>query len=221
MIKKQKPGVATQKRLEIAEIRDGMVVLRDGTVRGVIAVSSINFALKSEEEQEAIISAYVGFLNTLEYPLQIVIQSRRLNIDDYLARLKQSELQQSNELLKTQIADYRSFVASLISLGQIMSKRFFVVVPYDPLTNKRKGFFSRFKELFSPAVVIRLKEERFAERKKSLDARLAQAMSGLGSIGLDARPLDTQSLIELYYEAYNPDIRETQKLTDVASVRAE
>lgn len=220
-MKKQKLGVATQKRLEIAEIRDGMVVLRDGTVRGVIAVSSINFALKSEEEQEAIISAYVGFLNTLEYPLQIVIQSRKLNIDDYLARLKQSELQQSNELLKTQIADYRSFVASLITLGQIMAKRFFVVVPYDPLTNKRKGFFSRFKELFSPAVVIRLKEERFAERKKSLDARLGQAMSGLASIGLDARPLDTQSLIELYYEAYNPDIRETQKLTDVASVRAE
>lgn len=218
-MKKQKPGVATQKRLDIAGIRDDMVILQDGTVRGVLAVTSINFALKSEEEQEAIISAYVGFLNTLESPIQIVIQSRKLNIDDYITRLAEAEKQQQNELLKTQIADYRAFVAGLVSIGKIMSKRFFVVVPYDPLTNKRKGFFARFKELFSPASAIHLKEERIAERKQALDARVEQTAGGLRSIGLDPVRLDSQALIELYYDAYNPGAADTQKLSDVSAVR--
>lgn len=219
--KKKKVGVATQKRLEIAEIRDDVVILKDGTARAVLTVSSINFALKSEEEQEAIIAAYVGFLNTLEFPLQIVIQSRRLNIEDYLARLDEAGKAQTNELLKTQITDYRAFVANLITLGEIMSKRFFVVIPYDPLTNKRKGFFSRFKEVFTPATAVRLKEERFAERRAALTARADSVIAGLSSIGLDPRLLDTQALIELYYDAYNPDVAEAEKLGDVNVVRVE
>ena len=190
-----KSGPAMQRYIDIAEIRDDIVVLRDGTVRAVLAVASINFSLKSEEEQEAIISAYVGFLNALDFPLQIVIQSRRLNIEEYLNRLAEAEKTQTNELLKAQIADYRQFVAELISLGQIMSKRFFIVVPYDPMTNKRKGFFSRVQEVLSPGATVRLKESRFQERRKSLLSRVDAVTSNLASMGISATMLDTQALI--------------------------
>lgn len=216
-----KPGAATQKYLDIAEIREEAVVLSDGTLRAVLGVSSINFALKSEEEQEAIIAAYVSFLNSLDFPLQIVIHSRRLNIEDYLNRLADSERQQTNELLKAQIADYRQFVGELVEIGQIMSKRFYVVVPYDPFTNKRKGFFQRLQEIFTPGAAVRLKEERFQERRKSLQSRVDAVVTNLGSMGISARQLDTQTLIELYYSVYNPELYESQKLTDTGKVRLE
>src|SRR3989338_4007256 len=101
---------ATQTYLPIAEIKDGTVLLKDGTLRSVLLVSSLNFALKSEDEQNAIISAYVGFLNSIDFPIQIVVQSRRLQIKPYLERLIKMELEQTNELLRIQTADYRSFV---------------------------------------------------------------------------------------------------------------
>lgn len=216
-----KPGPAIQRYLDIAEIRDDVVILRDGTVRAVLAVSSINFSLKSEEEQEAIISAYVGFLNSLDFPIQIVIQSRRLNIEDYLNRLAEAERSQTNELLKAQIADYRQFVDELISMGQIMNKRFYVVVPYDPMSNKRKGFFTRVQEVITPGSAVRLKEERFQARKKSLMSRAESVMSNLASMSLASTMLDTQALIELYYSVYNPDIFESEKMVDASRVRLE
>ena len=216
-----KPTASTQKYLDIAEIRDDVVVLKDGTLRSVLLISSINFALKSEEEQQAVISAYVSFLNSINFPLQIVIQSRKLNIDNYIERLKKSEKEQNNELLKAQIADYKNFISELVDLGDIMSKRFFVVVPHNPLTDKRKGFFERIKEVLIPAITIRLKKERFKEKKDALMMRVQQVMTGLQSMGVSAAVLDTQSLIELYYEIYNPDIRSSQKLKDVGQLRVE
>jgi len=216
-----KPGPAMRQYVDIAEIRDDIVVLKDGTVRAVLAVSSINFSLKSEEEQEAIISAYVGFLNSLEFPLQIMIQSRRLNIEDYLNRLADSQKTQTNELLRAQIADYRQFVSELISLGQIMNKRFYVIVPYDPLTNKRKGFFARVQEVLTPGAAVRLKEARFQERRRSLMSRVDSVLSNLSSMSLTATMLDTQSLIELYYSAFNPEIYESEKVTDTGRIRLE
>lgn len=213
------PKNTTQQFLDIAEIKEDVVVMKDGTLRAVLLCSSVNFALKSEEEQEAIISAYVGFLNALEYPLQIVVQSRRLNVEEYLNRLSEAQRTQTNDLLKAQIADYRQFVAELISLGQIMSKRFFVVVPYDPLTNKRKGFFARMQETVTPALTLRLREEQFRQRRKDLLLRVDNVASNLGSMSVSAALLDTQSLIELYYTAYNPDVADTEKLTDVGTLR--
>ena len=212
---------ATQQYLEIAEIKEDTVVLKDGTMRAVLLCSSINFALKSEEEQEAIIAAYVSFLNALEYPIQILVQSRRLNVDDYLLRLVQAEKEQTNDLLRAQIADYRQFVGELVGLGQIMSKRFYLVVPYDPLTNSRKGFFKMLGEALSPAVAIRLREERFQDQRKELLGRVDHIVSNLGSMSVTAVPLDTQSLIELYYTAYNPDVADSQKLADVGKLRVE
>lgn len=217
--KSKKP--ATQANVPIAEIKDGVVILKDGTLRSVLMTSSVNFSLKSEDEQNALISSYVSFLNGLDFPLQIIIQSRRLQIKPYIDNLREMERQQTNELLRVQTADYRSFVEELVQMGQIMSKKFYVVVPFDPLSNKKKSFFTRFNEVLKPAFTVRLKEERFQKRKADLDMRLRQVVSGLEGMGLQAIPLDTQALIELYYSTYNPDIAFAEQLQPIEQLRIE
>ncbi len=219
--KKKNSLTPTQHHLLIAEIRQDTVIMKDGTLRAVLLVSSINFSLKNEDEQNAIISSYVSFLNSLDHPLQIVIQSRRLQIKPYLERLIKQEHEQTNELLRMQTADYRSFVSELVELGEIMSKQFYVVVPYDPLSNKQKSFWSRFTEVINPASLVKLKGERFTKRKHDLDMRVRQIESGLASIGLTVARLDTQSLIELYYSTYNTDIALTEPLPALGKVRVE
>ncbi len=218
---KPKPGPATQRYLDIAEIRDDMVLLKDGTVRGVLIVSSLNFALKSHDEQQAIIQAYMSFLNGIEYPIQIVVQSRKMNIDKYIEEMREQWRNQTNELLKTQIQEYIGFITQLVTLGEIMTKRFFVVVPYDPVTNSKKKFLSRVGEAFSPAKLFKLKRKQLEERKRELDQRLSLIQSGLGSMSLQSVRLDTQGLIELYYSVYNPEQAEVQKLEDVNKLRVE
>lgn len=214
-----KINVSTQQYLDIAEIKDNTVVLKDGTLRAVLMVSSINFALKSEEEQNAVISSYVRFLNNLRFTLQIVIQSRELEIDNYLSYLQEKEKEQTNKLLKMQTGDYIEYIKELTSLGRIMSKRFFVVVPYDPLTDKRKGFFSLLKEALRPATIIKLKEKTFGRYQEMLERRLESVMTGLESMGVSVARLDTQSLIELYYKTYNPETSKNQQLTDLDKIK--
>ena len=216
---KNKVKTTTQQYLDIAEIKEDVVVMRDGTLRAVILVSSINFALKSEDEQNAIISAYVSFLNNIEYPIQIVVQSRELDMENYLTSLGQKKKEQTNELLKIQIEEYIQYVKELISMGKIMSKKFFLVVPYDPLSDKQKGFFTKFFDVFKPATLIRMKQDIFLKRKSSLVRRVDNVMAGLNSIGLNAVQLDTQSLIELYYNTYNPKTSANEKLVDVNELR--
>ena len=218
---KPKPGPNTVSYLDIAEIRDDMVMLKDGTVRAVLLVSSINFALKSEDEQEAIIQAYMSFLNSLEFPIQIVIQSRRMNIDAYMNALKEQEQKSENDLLRAQISDYRTFVGELVELGQIMQKRFYVVLPYDPLSNKRKNFGTRLSESLSPAASAKLNEKQLADRIEQLMRRVDVVQGELNSMGLASVRLDTQSLIELYYNVYNPDLFEEEKLTSLDEIRVE
>lgn len=214
-----KPGPATQRHLDIAEVKEDVVVMKDGTLRSVLLVSSINFALKSEDEQQAIIQAYISFLNSLEFPLQIVIQSRKLNVDKYLDKLRENEKNQTNELLRVQIADYRNFVQELVTLGQIMQKQFFVVVPYNPLSDKRKGFWQRLQESFTPAFLVKLAEEKFRKRRSDLMLRVEHIQGSLASMGLKSALLDTQSLIELYYRVYNPETYDNEKMTDTTRLR--
>jgi len=211
----------TQTYLDIAEIRDEVVVLKDGTLRAVLITSSINFSLKSEDEQNGIISAYVGFLNSLDFPIQICVQSRRLQIKPYLEKLIVQEKKQTNELLRVQTADYRSFIEELVDIGKIMTKKYYVVVSYDPLSNKKKSFWARFKEVIKPALTLRLKDDRFKQRKEDLDLRVRQVSSGLEGIGLQVAQLDTQSLIELYYNTYNPDISFAEQLGDIEQQQIE
>lgn len=216
---RNKISASTQKYLDISEIKENTVIMRDGTLRSVILVSSINFALKSEDEQNAIISAYVGFLNNIDFPLQIVIQSRELNIDNYIESLKKKEKEQTNELLKMQTAEYIQYINELISMSKIMNKRFYVVIPYDPISDKQKSFFNRFFDVFKPTTLIKMKEKKFLRRRVELTRRVDNIMSGLNSIGLNCVELDTQSLIELYYNSYNPGTSANEKMVDVGKLR--
>lgn len=218
---KPKPGPATQRFLDVAEIRDDMAILNDGTVRAVLLVSSINFALKSVDEQEAIIQSYMTFLNSLEFPVQIVIQSRRMNIDAYMQQLVDQQRITENDLLRAQISDYRAFVGELVELGEIMQKRFYVVVPYDPVTNRRKGFFDRLQSALSPTLASKLNAKQLADRKEQLSRRSEIIAGQLGSMSLQTVRLDTQGLIELYYNSYNPDVADEERLGDISKIGVE
>jgi hypothetical protein len=215
----KKINASTQQYLDIAEIKNDAVLLKDGTMRSVLLVSSINFALKSEDEQNASIAAYVSFLNSLDFPLQIVIQSRKLNIDAYMDNLAKRERVLANELLRAQISDYREYVKELVELGDIMSKRFYVTIPYGGAGTEKRGFYDRLTGTFTPARTITLQKKKYEEYVEMLEKRVDFVMSNLASIGLSAVRLDTQSLIELYYNTYNLDIYEQQKLVDVRKLR--
>lgn len=212
---------STQKYLDIAEIKDDCLVLKDGSLRAVLLVSSVNFALKSDEEQKAIIGAYVNFLNALDFPLQIIIQSRKLNISTYIEKLKEVKEQQENDLLKMQTAEYINYIQELIEMGEIMSKHFYIAVSYSPLSDKAKGFFTRFKETISAAMVVKLKRIFFEKYRAELFKRADNIIGSLATMGLKAIPLDTQSLIELFYKTYNPEIAEQEKLEEIGKLKIE
>src|SRR3989339_769813 len=211
----------TQKYLSISEIRDNCVVLKDGTLRAVLLVSSINFALKSEDEQNAIVSSYVSFLNSIDAPLQIVIHSRKLDLEKYLVEIKESEDGQENELLKLQTAEYRQYITDLVELGDIMTKRFYLVISYDPASDKRRGFWRRTGDVLSPTKVLGVSQKQFEQMHEVLFLRVDKMLSGLSSMGLRSTILDTQSLIELYYNIYNPVVSQTQKIEDISKLRLE
>ena len=214
-----KVNVSTQQHLDIAEVKKDTLVMKDGSIRAVLLVSSINFALKDEDEQQAIISSYVSFLNNIDFPLQIAIQSREFNIDNYINDLKQKEKEQTNELLKTQTGEYIQYVQELISMGNIMKKKFYVVIPYNSLSDEHKSFFQSLMDAFKPASLVKLKEKKFNQYKEALDRRVESVSSGLASANLSSTRLDTQALIELFYNTYNLETSENQKLTDVKNLR--
>ena len=216
-----KPSATTQQYLDISEIRDDVVIIKDGTMRAILLVSSVNFALKSEEEQQAIVSSYVQFLNSIDYPLQIVVQSRKLDIEDYLERLKVSEKEQENELLRVQIADYRSFVSELVEIGDIMSKRFYVIVPFSAVKSATKSFYSRLLEAIFPSIGRKLKDAEFKSRKRELMLRVEHVISGLTAMSIQATVMDSESLIELFYSLYNPELAKSQKIEDINKIDAD
>lgn len=218
---KKQSNVSTQQYLDILEIKDDVVVMRDGTLRAVLLVSSINFALKSEDEQNAIISSYISFLNNISTPIQIIIQSRDLNIDNYLEYLKGREREQTNRLLKAQTVEYINYIEELVSIGKIMNKKFFVVVPYSPFSDKHKSFLAQLSETFKPASILRLKEAKFNKYKENLSRRVGSVSSALLSLGVNVKQMSTQELIELYYNSYNPETSKNQKLVDIDKIQVE
>lgn len=192
----------TQQFLEIEQIREGVIILKNRTLRGVIMVSSLNFALKSEEEKNAIIYQFQNFLNSLDFSIEIVVQSRRLNITGYLDKLKELERVQENELLKLQTTDYRKFIEDLIGGGAIMSKNFFVVVPFTlieipGLTTVKGPSVKQAATVFS--------EERFQQAKFQLWQRMEFVALGLRRCGLHATPLNSSELIKLFWSLYHPE----------------
>lgn len=214
-----KISASTQKYLDISEIKEDTVIMKDGSLRSILMVSSVNFALKSEDEQNGLVGGYVSFLNNLDFSLQIVVQSRDLNINVYLDRIKKKQKEQTNELLRMQMEEYVQYVKELVSLGKIMSKKFFIIIPYSPSSSQKRGFFSSMFDILKPAVFIRLKEERFQKHRRELNRRIERVVGGLSSMGLNSVQLDTQSAIELFYNTYNPVTSKNQTMTDVNNLR--
>lgn len=202
------PQYSTQKYINVAEIKEDTMVLKDGSLRAVIAVSSTNFALKSEDEQNALIAAYQGMINALDFPLQILIHSRVLDISGYLGRLKNLAAGQTNELLRIQMNEYIEYVGRLVEFASIMSKNFYVVVPYSTEPVKQT-WSSKIKRMLNPLSQISSSQADFHRAKTKLDERVNHVMSELGGVGLRSLVLNTGELVELLYQAYNLDSAST------------
>lgn len=213
---------STQAHLRIGEIRDNVVVLKNGGMRAVIKTSSINFNLKSEDEQQAIIYSYQAFLNSLEFPIQVLVRSKKLNIDEYIDQVKKMGDKQENQLLQEQTYEYADYVKRLVEYADIMEKSFYVVVPYDPNGSSNSGLgIQSFFQRLAPRDTISESKKRYSQFdqvKKNLNQRVNVITSGLQNCGLQTETLGTQELIELFYESYNPKIYRTAKLKDVGDI---
>lgn len=210
------PIASTQTHLRFGEIRDDVLVLKNGGMRAVLKTSSLNFNLKSETEQNSIIYAYQGFLNSLEYPIQIVVRSKKLDIDNYLKQVKELGDKQKNPLLQEQTYEYTEYIKKLVDYADIMDKEFYVVIPYDPgsspgTTTLVQGFFQRLspKDSFAD---IKKRLDSFSRFKKTLMQRVSTTKSGLENCGLKVQQLTTSELIELFYNIYNPKTSRNAKL---------
>lgn len=205
----------TQNYLDVAEVKEDTIVLKSGTLRTVLDVSAINFDLKSSQEQEAIIGQYQNFLNSIDFPIQIIISSRKLNMDNYLDFLMSKEKVQPNELLRMQISEYKNFIEQLVSVSNIMEKNFYIVIPFSPIENKEKGFFNNIASMINPEKNILEKRENFETYRSQLFQRVDHVITALSAIGLRIAPLKTEELIELLFDSYNPEIFNTVELKEV------
>jgi len=194
---------STQQFVPIKEIRDGVAVLNDGSLRIVLMVSTLNFALKSEDEQQAIVMQYQSFLNSLDFTVQFYIQSRKLDINPYLGLLNEAEKEQTNELLKIQIKEYIDFVKDLVKITNVVAKSFYVIIPYTTSFSRSKGEGFLFG-LFGKKKNETEEETQFEEAKIQLQQRVDVVQQGLARSGIRAVPLETEELIELFYKLFNP-----------------
>jgi hypothetical protein len=195
------PKVSTQQFLEFNQIREGIIILKNKALRAALMVSSLNFALKSDDEQAAILYQFQNFLNSLDFTCQIVIQSRKINIIGYLDKLKEIETKEENDLLKIQVAEYRKFIETLMVGGSIMHKIFYVVVPFS-LTESRE-IASQKKSLFTTKIPV-LTEDEFQRCRNQLLQRVEFVALGLRRCGLQAVPLTSEELVELLWSFYHP-----------------
>lgn len=203
--------ISVQQKLDIEDIKEGVITLKRGGVRAVLTVSSVNFALKSFDEQKAIIARYQEFLNSLDFPIEILISSRKYDISEYVAMLQTHSKQQKNELLKIQTAEYIDFIKNLAELTNIMSKSFYVVIPFAPIEKTVETFGEKILNIFAPKEQDQLSQQTFQQQKTQLWQRVDYITSGLTSIGLRAVPLNTEELTELFYKFYNPEAKEKIK----------
>ena len=231
-----KPGVkaaqsnpnSTQNFLQIAEIRDGIVIMSDGSFRSVVMVKSINFDLMSQSEQEAVEYSYQGFLNSLYFPIQIFIRSQKVDLQPYISKLDKIRSEHDNMLLALLMEDYISYIDQLGQQTNIMDKKFYIVIPYFPRVDAQKAlsqsknFITGLVSLFdSKEQHVVINEEELEKAKTELRNRVQAVLSGLIQSGIQGLPLDTQELIELYYDTYNPDTATRQQLKDFSQLDAD
>ncbi len=210
---------STQSALQLSEIRDGMVIMIDGSFRAVVACQSINFDLMSDRERDGIEFSYQNFLNSLNFPIQILVRSKRVDIGPYIDKLIELRRNQDNMLLGILMDDYVNFIDVLAQEANIMEKTFYIVVPYFPqgdaanLLEQGKGFFGK---LFARPknTITRINADDYQKAKDEIKNRTDTVMAGLYQMGVQSMQLDTKSLGELFYSAYNPDTALRQPVTD-------
>ena len=219
---------STQNMLEIAEIRDGIVIMNDGSFRCVIMAKSINFDLMSPQEQEGVEYAYQGFLNSLDFPIQISIKTQRVDMQPYIDKLDKIRSEHDNMLLAMLMEDYISYISMLSEQTNIMDKKFYVVIPFFPVMDETKSlaqsknFVTGLVELFNKNEHHMVINEASLEAAKTeLRNRVQAVLGGLTQAGIQGLPLDTQELIELYYDTYNPDTATRQQLQDINNLTAD
>lgn len=201
---------ATQEFVPIQEIRDGVIILKNGGMRSVILASSLNFALKSTDEQNSIMFQFQNFLNSLDFSVQIVIQSKKLDIRPYIALLENRYKEQTTELMKVQVREYIEFIKTFVENTNIMTKSFFVVIPYDPpimttTNNPVAKIIPIGKKNDSKQTV----DQQFQEYRTQLEQRVSVVEQGLVRCGVRAAELGTEEVVELFYKLFNPG--ETEK----------
>lgn len=218
---------SSQNALQIAEIRDGIVIMNDGSFRSVLMVKSINFDLMSPSERESVEYAFQGFLNSLYFPVQIFIRSQKVDIRPYLEKLDKIRQEHDNMLLALLMEDYLVFIDNLAMQTNIMDKKFYVVIPYfatvdvQKAITQSKNFFTGLKGIFRPQEQhIVVNEQELNTAKDELRNRIQAALAGLQQCGIQGLPLDTQELIELFYDTYNPDTATRQQLKNFDDLTA-
>jgi hypothetical protein len=215
---------STQNTLLISEIRDGVVIMNDGSFRSVVMLKSINFDLMSNQEQEAVEFAYQGFLNSLYFPIQIFVRSQKVDISPYIEKLDKIRTEHDNMLLALLMEDYVVFMSDLAEQTNIMDKKFYIVIPFFPPVDTQKavkagksfltGVFGKKEQL------VTVNEADLETAKTELRNRVQAVLNGLLQCGVQGLPLDTQELIELYYDAYNPDTATRQQLKNFDDLTA-
>ena len=196
---------ATQEFVPIKVIRDGIIVLKDGGLRAIILANSINLSLKSDDEQKATIMQFQSFLNTLDFAVQISVQSRRLDIRPYLLLLEDRMKVQSEPLLKLQTKEYIEFIKNFTESVSIMTKTFFVIVPYTHTVLKSdSGILGRLFSRRSKAQINIEKQEDFEEKRSQLDERVSVIQQGLSRCGIKSAQLGTEEIVEVFYKVFNP-----------------
>lgn len=209
-----------QDLVAIEEIRDGTVLGKNGSLHQILIVGGINFALKSEAEQSVMTAAYQNFLNSLSFPIQIIVHSRKINIQKYLTELEERKKGEPSPLLQDQIGEYKEFISKFVSENEIMAKTFFVVVPFVPIELPSRESVSRFIPFLGKKTdkeALRKEQDTdFNAHAAQLRQRVTQVVDGLSAIGLEGIPLTTRELIELFYNFYNPEATEKEAVMNPA-----
>jgi len=215
MVDQQKTtkGPASQEFIAIDEIREGLILLKNGGLRAILMCGSRNLELESIDSQNAIISAYADFINSFDWPLQIIIHSRKLDINPYLKMLEGKLKTQENELLKIQTAEYIDFIRNFVTLTDIMIKRFYISVPFDPIESTTGGPIEKISSILPrKQEKNNITEEKIKEYGTQLSQRVDHIIMAIAHVGIKASQLQTDELIELFYNLYNPEELEKKDL---------
>ena len=202
-----KTAPEVQRFVEVKEIRDGMAIMKDNSLKAVCVCSSINFELMGTTEQEAVLARFQEFLNSLDFSVQIIIASRHFEIDTYLNQIRDLEKRQTNELLRVQTTEYINFVQSFVEFANIMNKSFYIIIPFRIIEAREESFMEKMKSVITaqkPKKKV-FEIEKFNQYKDQLDQRVNLIIQGLQGLGVKAVPLNTEQLTELFYEFYNAE----------------